>query len=140
MNEYALLIDNTFKEIRQYLSKPENISHKNVTWHSVVREYGIEPFTGLEDDNWIIRTIDPATLPPPVPSSVTPRQVRLLLLQQNLLAEVEALIGQQDEATKIAWEYASEFRRDDPLLNQLAQTLNLTEEQLDQFFIAAASF
>ena len=76
---------------------------------------------------------------PSVPTSVTPRQVRLLLLQQNLLASVEAMIAQQDEATKITWQYALEFRRDDALLNQLATNLNLTQEQIDQFFITAAS-
>jgi hypothetical protein len=74
-----------------------------------------------------------------VPSSVTPRQVRLVLLAQGLLESVETLIASQDEATQITWKYASEFRRDDPLLNQLAVNLNLTAEQLDEFFIAAAS-
>jgi hypothetical protein len=73
-----------------------------------------------------------------VPESVTPRQVRLILLQQGLLANVEAMIAQQDEATKITWEFASEFRRDDPLLLSLAQNLGLTDEQIDDFFIAAA--
>jgi hypothetical protein len=48
------------------------------------------------------------------------------------------MIANQDEATKITWEYALEFRRDDPLLLQLAKNLNLTEEQIDQFFIAAS--
>lgn len=139
MKEYALLINNIFKEIRRYVSKPENIPHKNVTWHEVVYVYGTEEYSGLEDDKWVIRTIDPSTLPPQVPDSVTPRQVRLLLLQQNLLTEVEALIAQQDEATKISWQYASEFRRNDPLLNQLAQNLNLTQEQIDQFFISASA-
>lgn len=76
---------------------------------------------------------------PPVPQSVTPRQVRLLLLSQGLLSQVEALIAQQDEATKITWAYASEFRRDDPLLISLAQSLSLSDQQLDEFFIAAAS-
>lgn len=76
--------------------------------------------------------------PPSVPTSITPRQVRLLLLQQNLLADVEAMIAQQDEATKITWQYALEFRRDDPLLNQLATNLNLTQEQIDEFFIQAS--
>lgn len=74
----------------------------------------------------------------PVPEVVTPRQVRLLLLQQGLLDEVETMISQQDRATQITWEFAIEFRRDDPLLNNLAQQLNLTEEQVDQFFIAAS--
>lgn len=73
-----------------------------------------------------------------VPASITPRQCRLLLLQQNFLGEVEALISQSTEDIKITWEYALEFRRDDPLLNQLATNLNLTQVQIDQFFIAAA--
>lgn len=136
MNEYALLIDNQFKEIRFYSEIPPDIPHKKITWHTVIREYG-NAFEGLENNNWVIRTVDPSTLPPQVPYSVTPRQVRLLLLQQNLLTDVEALIAQQDEATKITWQYALEFRRDDPLLNQLAVNLNLTQEQLDQFFIDA---
>lgn len=76
----------------------------------------------------------------PIPISVTPRQVRLLLLSQNLLADVEAMIALQDEATRITWEYAQEFRRDDPLLLTMAANLTppLTSEQIDQFFVAAA--
>ena len=137
MAEYALLINTEFKEIRNYESKPQNIPHKNVKWHNVVREYGT-PFEGLKNGNWVIRTIDPSTLPPSVPYSIKPKQVRLLLLQQNLLANVEAMIAQQDEATKITWQYDLEFRRDDPLLDQLAIELNLTEQQIDEFFIAAS--
>ena len=83
--------------------------------------------------------VAPYVAPPPaVPQSVTPRQVRLLLLSQNLLSQVEAMIAASDEATKITWEFASEFRRDDPLLEGLAQQLGLSNEQIDQFFIAAA--
>lgn len=73
-----------------------------------------------------------------VPKSVTPRQVRLLLLQQNLLSSVEQTMAAADEATRITWEYALEFRRDDPLLNQLATDMGLTDAQIDQFFIAAS--
>lgn len=74
-----------------------------------------------------------------VPEKVTARQVRLLLLQQGLLDEVEAMIKQQDRATQIAWEWADEFRRDAPLLLALAANLGLTDEVLDNFFIAAAA-
>jgi len=55
------------------------------------------------------------------------------------LADVEALLAQQDEATKITWEFALEFKRSDPLLNALGQNLGLTEQQIDQLFIAAAA-
>ena len=83
----------------------------------------------------------PKVDPPPVvvPESVTPRQVRLLLLSQGLLDQVEAMIAQQDQATKITWEFASEFRRDNPILLALAQNLGLTQGQIDEFFIAAAA-
>ena len=76
---------------------------------------------------------------PIVPVSVTPRQVRLLLLSQNLLDQVEEMIASQDRATQITWEFAVEFRRDDPLLLSLAGNLGLTDEQLDAFFIQAAA-
>lgn len=138
MTDYALLVSGVLQRIGRYDARPEDIPHKGVEWHPVVNETG-EAFQGLVGDNWVIRTPDPATLPPPVPYVVTPRQVRLLLLQQGLLADVEAMIASQDAATKITWEYALEFRRDDPLLNQLAANLNLTEQQIDQFFIAASA-
>lgn len=96
-------------------------------------EVTTRPYTQEEID----AVLAAASAPPPVPASVTPRQARLLLLSQNLLAQVESIIAASDEATRIEWQYASEFRRDDPLLLSLATSLNLTEQQLDDFFIAA---
>lgn len=139
MPNYALVINNEFIEVRNYAEKPEDIPHKNVTWYEVQRGVG-EAFTGLRDGKWMIISADPATLPPVVPTSITPRQCRLILAMQGLLPQVEAMIAQQDEATKITWEYALEFRRDDPLLTQLTTNLTppLSAEQIDAFFIAAA--
>lgn len=83
------------------------------------------------------KAVEPLPPPPKIPKSVTPRQVRLLLLQQGLLSQVEATIATMDQATQITWQYAIEFHRDDPLLNALANQLGLTEQQVDEFFIAA---
>lgn len=74
-----------------------------------------------------------------VPTSITPRQCRLLLLQQGLLSQVETMISQSTDDVRITWEYALEFKRDDPILNQLGTSLGLTEQQIDQFFIAASA-
>lgn len=136
MQEYALLVANVFHDTRWYAEKPENIPHKGVIWYPVIREFG-EPFTGVEGGAWVVRTVDPA-LVLSVPYSITPRQCRLLLLQQGLLDTVEGLIAGRDKATKITWEYALEFKRDDPLLIDLGVDLGLTSAQIDQFFIAAA--
>jgi hypothetical protein len=60
MNDYALLINGEFKEFRKFETKPDDIPHKNVTWHDVVRDQGEEAFTGLENGNWVIRTALPS--------------------------------------------------------------------------------
>lgn len=83
-------------------------------------------------------TLPSEPLPPSVPTSITPRQCRLLLLQQGLLASVEATIAQAPEDVRISWEYALEFRRNDPILLTFATALGLTDTALDQFFLAAA--
>lgn len=75
-----------------------------------------------------------------VPAYITPRQCRLLLHQKGMLQQVEAMVAASTDDVKITWEYALEFRRDDPILNAFAANLlpPLTDEQIDQFFIEAA--
>lgn len=138
MNDFALLIDGAFQRIERRDERPENIPHKLVTWHDVVRETG-DAFEGLENDVWVIRTPEPSVSPPQVPYSVSPRQVRLLLLQQDMLDQVEAMVAQRDRATQITWQYALEFHRDDPKLVELAADFGLSDQQIDEFFIAAAA-
>lgn len=115
-----------------------------------------DPITGWMS-NWTIHSLDPFgpvisqweqkkhaaenPVDPPVPEIplvVSARQVRLLLLNQGLLDDVENVIATYDRATQIAWEYATEFRRDDPLLLQVAAAIGLQPEQIDQFFAAAS--
>ena len=78
-----------------------------------------------------------------VPQAVTPRQLQLALLEADLLDAIEAFLAneQTPRAARIAWEYATEYRRDDPTLNLMAQQLDppLSAEQIDQLFIAAAT-
>lgn len=137
MNDYALLINGNIERIERRESRPPDIPHKGVKWYPVVNETGKE-FYGLIGDNWVIRVpkVDHSIVH--VPAFVSPRQIRILLLQKGLLEKVENLISQQDELTKITWEYALEFRRDDPLLNSLIENLKLTKEQVDTFFIEAS--
>lgn len=138
MAEFALFINDAFQEIRNYPERPENIAHKGVAWYPVERIMGPWAYTTLGGDKYVICTVDPATLPPPVPESITPRQCRLILSQQGLLSSVEAMIAQSTDDVRITWEYALEFKRNDPLLIQLGTNLGLAPEQIDQFFIAAA--
>ena len=73
-----------------------------------------------------------------VPEAITPRQCRLMLLQMGISQSVEEMIAQQDEATKVSWEYATEFRRDNPLLLSLSANLSLSSAEIDKFFVTAS--
>lgn len=74
-----------------------------------------------------------------VPTVVTMRQARLVLLQAGLLPQIEAAVQQAGAAAQIEWEYATELRRDHPLTQSLSTALGLTEQQLDELFTQAAA-
>lgn len=80
---------------------------------------------------------------PAATAVVTNRQARLALLQSGLLDAVNTTIntlGSPDaQAIQIEWEYASEIRRDSPLIAGLGGMLGLTEPQIDQLFALAAT-
>lgn len=77
-----------------------------------------------------------------VPASVTMRQGRLALLQYGLLDMVDnALNAIEDDfarkKAKIEWEYAQTIERDSAWVSNLAASLGLTEDQVDQLFLLA---
>lgn len=82
---------------------------------------------------------------PPVPQSVTARQVRLWLVRHGVqLASVDAAIDTIQDATtrdsvRVEWEYAPYVERSHPWLVPLAQALGLSEAQVDAAFREAAS-
>jgi hypothetical protein len=90
----------------------------------------------------LVERPDIPVLPPPstVPLSVTMRQARLALLRAGLLAAVDAAVASQDQEAQIEWQYAADVERSNPLFAALAAQLSLTDQQLDDLFIVAATF
>ena len=83
----------------------------------------------------------PAWTPPPsdVPQAVSPLQAKAVLLQQGTLATVESYVdAATDPLVKLAWTTAIEFRRESPLLLEIAQGLGWSSSDLDDLFIQAA--
>lgn len=79
---------------------------------------------------------------PPVPVSVTKRQLRLELLSRGLLDQVvpaiqAALEGPAETAALIEWEDAVIFERSHPLVAQIGAILNQTPAQMDAIWRAA---
>lgn len=76
----------------------------------------------------------------PVPASVTRRQMKLALLQQDLLGAVEdAVAASSDMALRINWQDALDFRRDHPFVIQMAGLLGKSDAELDEIFVLANS-
>jgi hypothetical protein len=78
--------------------------------------------------------------PPPViikTLSISMRQARLELLNRNLLDDVNTALSSLSQAAQIEWEYATEVRREHPLVAQLSALLNMSESDMDSFFDAA---
>ena len=87
---------------------------------------------------WVVPT-------PPVPESVSARQIRLWLIRQGIsLSAVDAAIDAipdqlQRDSVRVEWDYAPYVERTHPMLIPLAAALGLTEQQADQAFIEAAT-
>jgi len=75
-----------------------------------------------------------------VPQTLTPAQARLALLAINKLDAVETLMTQDStpREAKILWEYATIFERKNPILIDLASSLNMDKAAIDQLFIQGA--
>jgi hypothetical protein len=85
------------------------------------------------------------SIPIEVPQSISARQVRLWLIDNNIsLTSVEAAINtivdeKLREKTRVEWEYAPYIERNHPLINSLSEFLGLTPEQIDNGFITAST-
>ena len=86
---------------------------------------------------------EPPAPPVPVPQSVTMRQARLALHAAGLLSGVDAAIASMQEPAKTAalieWEYASSVERNAGLVPEMAAALGMSEADIDDLFIAAAT-
>jgi hypothetical protein len=80
-----------------------------------------------------------------VPASVSARQIRLWLLRQGIsLAQVDAAIDAipdqlQRDSVRVEWDYSGYVERTHPMLVPLAAALGMSEAQVDQAFIEAAT-
>ena len=105
-----------------------------------------EEMTDAELAEWIAAELAAGWVPnfpvpsPQIPDAVTPLQMRRALNAAGLRAAVEAAVAASDQDVKDAWEFALEIRRDNPLLTAMAAALSMTEEQVNDLFLQAASF
>lgn len=138
-------------KILHVLKKPQNRKHLLAD----TREYdaaaapalpeGWEQMTPAKYAAWSSAEIAAGWLPEleavsTVPESVTPWQMLCALNQVGLRASVEAAVAAADQNTKDAWNRATRFPRNSPLLAGVATSAGMTDAQLDDLFRLAATF
>lgn len=93
-----------------------------------------------QDQNWVI--IDQRLtkeISSVIPQSVSMRQAELALLEAGLLDDIELLIPSLPRADQISWKRASTVERSNPLVAYVQQAKGLTDLQIDDLFIRAAT-
>ena len=100
----------------------------------------------VRDETGVIIGINQSeSLAPPVPESISARQIRLWLIRHGIsLSQVDSAINEipdqlQRDSVRVEWDYAPYVERSHPMLIPLAAYLGLTEEQVDQAFIEAVN-
>lgn len=77
--------------------------------------------------------------PPVVPQQIQMWQARAILLRAGLLGAVDqAVKAATNPEIEIAWEYAPNVVRNSAFVSAMADTLGLTDEQIDNLFIEGA--
>lgn len=85
----------------------------------------------------------PGPYRPPALTPLTPRQLRLQLLELGITgamveAAIDAIEDTSDrERARIKWFYAVQHDRDEPLIEMVGASLNLTPAQIDAAWLAA---
>ena len=80
-----------------------------------------------------------AYVPTIVFAPLSPWQVRQVLNQAGMRAAVEAIVSSGSIELKDAWQFATEFQRNNDLLNQMTAGLGMTDEQVDDMFRLGAT-
>ena len=95
---------------------------------------GCVPITQTEADNMSKPKPLTATQKRALLKPLSPAQVRLVLNQFGLLAQVESAVAAGDKTLQVEWEFRNEFARDNVTLLIMATALGMTEAQLDNMF------
>lgn len=120
--------------MRYALIDPDGVTRNIITLGDGV-EYPLRDGWTLGDPDIHPMPVEPE----PIPQVVSPRQMKLAMLGAGLLDSVETFVASQDKTVQISWEYATEYVRSDPLLNQMAAAFNMTSDQVDDLFRSAAT-
>ena len=84
-------------------------------------------------------------LVPAVPTEVTNRQARIVLIRRGLIGKVDAALRSADQTVEAnaealaSWDFANTFARADQIIGAMAALLHLSDADVDDLFAAAGA-
>lgn len=157
MPEFALYRYDVFERFDTAPERHADFEPKGIKWYPVIRGVVGEPFEGIEGDAHVVRTVDPATLPPPVPRSISDRQFFQQLAVRGLISETEAedavasgvlpaslaelvelLPEQARHPARMLLKGATVFLRNHEMTDTIAWLYGFDSGEVDTLFIEAA--
>jgi len=116
--QYDLVIKNGEEQvIRTQTTFPEDVTE------AVMAEFALNLIAAYE-----------ASLIPPVPQQVTPRQIRQALTRAGLRDAVEYAVSQSSQDVKDWWGYSTVFERQNPQVIGMAAALGVSDSQVDDLW------
>lgn len=153
---YALVKNGDIERIN--ISLPYSIENTDIGLNEPNPErFGLFPIIGSEptynpetevltgpkyefDGQAVQRIYSVAGRPPaPIPQVVSMRQARLALLDAGLLDDIDLAIRSMPRQAQIEWEFASEVRRDSGLIDAVKTLTTLSDSDVDNLFLSAAT-
>lgn len=105
--------------------------------------YAVDVADGEALPTWTTVMTPCDVIPPePIPvgiALVSPRQIRQALTRTNLRLAVENAVAAGDQDLKDWWEFSTTFDRDNPVSVAMARSLGVSDEQIDQLWLLAAT-
>lgn len=109
-------------------------SYADVQMDMLRADLGDDAATYADLISTVEANIQPAP-PAPAPSiSVTPYQIREALNMLGLRAAVESAVAAGSQSLKDKWQFAQEFKRDNPTVIELGLALGKTDAEMDALF------
>ena len=142
-------------EFKKYLMKNQNDYRPDLDNHGIVLikssaqgDWAYGRFSIIDEDMIDLTEEEKLELPKRDIPKISLRQCRELLILTNKFDDVENILASlpestdEEKATKRIltnyWEYSTDFERDHKSLGLITEVLGMSEDEVDDFFIAAS--
>lgn len=104
-------------------------------WQEFIDNTGLRKWDGAN-----VVPYEPPLPEPPFPSVVSASQAKITLHNAGLLEQVKAIVAAHPyEIVRIWYSDANQWERGNPYVQALGVEIGLTDEQIDELFIAASA-